>query len=136
MGYSVRATLRRLGERVYAGVLTPSRYGAYHIVNRRLGITNRVVAEDTDIQLDVDPPPRVPTTRACSVSSQAGYWGPADPANPLTASRPLVSALTHPRQRRVARWTSAFDDLGRVLEALRFDLSRKRDRRTRSDRLL
>ena len=38
-------------------------------------------------------------------------------------------------ERRVAGWTNALDHLQRVVEALRFDFSRRLDRRTRSDGL-
>ena len=122
MGYPFRAMVRRLAERVYADVLMPSRLGAYAEL---LG---------TALEVEVG---RRGVARVPAAWHRHSFLPPVEVGPRLMADIAKAGSETSCQYEewRVARWTNALDDLQRVVEALRFDDSRRRDRRTRSDGL-
>ena len=116
----------------------PMRVVAAHgdFVNRRLGIQNWAILADRGFRrrLDVDLETydeaflrRLPSRHADGPYPR--YWAYTDPAEAIRAGEPIVSVLVHPRHWRVDRPGNARDDVGRMVEGLRFEVSARRRRR-------
>ena len=116
----------------------PMRVVAAHgdFVNRRLGIANWAILADRGFRrrLDVDLETydeaflrRLPSRH--SDAPYPRYWAYTDPADAIRAGEPIISVLVHPRHWRVDRPGNARDDIRRVAEGLRFEVSARRRRR-------
>jgi hypothetical protein len=124
--------------RLRATMGLPMRVVAAHgdFVNRRLGIANWAILADRGFRrsLDIDLETydeallrRLPSRH--SDGPYPGYWPYTDPAEAIRAGEPVISVLVHPRHWRVDRPGNARDDVGRMVEGLRFEVSARRRRR-------
>ncbi len=125
-------------ERLRAVTGLPMRVVAAHgdFVNRRLGVANWVILDDPDVRLalgiDLETYDDAYLRHLPSRHSDAPYphfWVPSDPTGPIRSGEPVVSVLVHPRHWRVDRTVNARDDLRRVVEGVRFEVSAVRRRR-------
>ncbi len=125
-------------ERLRAKTGLPMRVVAAHgdFVNRRLGVANWVVLDDPDLRralgIDLETYDDAYLRHLPSRHSDAPYptfWVPSDPTGPIRSGEPVVSVLVHPRHWRVDRSVNARDDLQRVIEGVRFEVSAARGRR-------
>jgi len=99
-------------------------------VNRRLGIPNWVILDDLDVRQDVgivletyDEAYLRHLPNRVSDAPYPHFWVPGDPAEQIGTGEPVVSLLVHPRHWRVDRKINARDDVRRVVEGLRFEVS-------------
>ena len=116
----------------------PMRVVAAHgdFVNRRLGVTNSVVLEDPTFRRHVgvdletyDPGYVRHITSRHADAPYPRYWEPTDPGAAIQAREPVIQILVHPRHWRADRVVNAHDDLNRLVEGLRFEVSARRRRR-------
>jgi hypothetical protein len=105
-------------------------------VNRRLGVPNWVILDDPVVRQDVgivlETYDEAYLRHLSSRHSDAPYpqfWVPGDPAEPMRTGTPVVSVLVHPRHWRVDRRINAREDIRRLVEGLRFEVSARRRRR-------
>jgi hypothetical protein len=96
-------------------------------VNRRLGIANWELLKDRDfrrqvgIELEVyDEEFRGQLRNRHSDRSYPRFWERDSPFHALEAGVPIVSVLVHPRHWRVDRRDNLREDVGRLVEELRF----------------
>jgi hypothetical protein len=117
----------------------PMRVVAAHgdFVNRRLGVPNWVILDHPDVRrevgVDLETYDAAYLRHLPSQHSDAPYprfWVPADPAEAIRAGQRVVAVLVHPRHWRVDRAVNSRDDVRRVVEGLRFEISARR--RTRA----
>jgi len=115
----------------------PMRVVAAHgdFVNRRLGIQNWAILADRDFRrglgVDLETYDEAFLRRLTSRHSDAPYpryWAYTDPAEAIRVGEPIISVLVHPRHWRVDRRGNARDDIQRVVEGLRFEVSVRRRR--------
>jgi hypothetical protein len=96
-------------------------------VNRRLGIANWEILKDRDfrrqvgVELEVyDEEFRGQLGSRHSDRSYPRFWDRNSPHAAFEAGVPIVSVLVHPRHWRVDRRDNLREDLGRLVEELRF----------------
>lgn len=116
----------------------PMRVVAAHgdFVNRRLGITNSVVLEDPSFRqlvgVDLETYDKDYLRHLSSRHADAPYpryWEPAGPAEAIRVREPVISVLVHPRHWRANPAVNARDDVNRMVEGLRFEVSARRRKR-------
>jgi hypothetical protein len=116
----------------------PMRVVAAHgdFVNRRLGIPNQAILADRGFRrrlgVDLETYDEAFVRRLPSRHSDAPYpryWASTDPAEAIQAGEPVISVLVHPRHWCVDRPGNVRDDVRRMVEGLRFEVSARRRRR-------
>jgi hypothetical protein len=119
-------------QRLRAVTGLPMRVTASHgdFVNRRLGIQNWVILADPGFRsalgVDLETYDEAFLRHLSSRHIDAPYprfWDYGDPAEAIRSGQPVISVLVHPRHWRVDRTLNARDDITRVVEGLRFELS-------------
>lgn len=116
-------------ERLRAGSGLPFRVAASHgdFVNWSLGIPNWAILADPAVReragIDLETYDAAFMDHVSSRHSDTHfprYWIPASPAAAIAGHEPVVYLLVHPRHWHVARAINARDDIGRLVQGLRY----------------
>jgi hypothetical protein len=104
--------------------------------NRRLGVANWAILADAGFRrragVDLETYDESVMTYVSSRHSDTlhpRYWIDEDPLKALARGEPLVYVLVHPRHWRTARAVNLRDDLGRLVESIRYAVPSRRGAR-------
>lgn len=124
-----RRNLERLRRRTGLELAVAAAHGDF--INRRLGVSNQVLLADPQFRESVGITVEAYDRRLIDAVStrhsdtlHPTYWTPEDPRLAIARREPVVSVLVHPRHWHVARRVNAADDVGRLVEELRFRFGR------------